>query len=382
VSLETRARAAAEGLRAATPVDTEVELARLRRTHRRRSATRMAAALLTAAATIVAGATLVGDRESAGPVPAAPPSDTAPSVDRDRSGAVVIPETRSQQVVVEPEITTDITPGERMLRSTSTDDPAYDGDGSIELIVGDTGRRQLRVEGACAGAPASWYVMTIEPNATFIDTGRCDEAVIRVGGSDYHEEYSGTTLRMFVTDRSPRAFRQCFEYSPPEGCDALERPTSDTEATMRLATYEWRTGPTAVYMFGHAFPARGDFRELAWSLTHAAAAETGARTLSFHVDASSHERIAQVVYVVRDDACDQIESCFDGYAFSEEPSLPTVEMSLDGEVPEDPPHEGPFFVRATWAELPMGQPHDISVRLVGGDPASVDVGVVIYEADR
>jgi hypothetical protein len=385
VSLETRARAAVEGLLAATAVDTEAELDRLRRTHRRRSATRVAAAGLTAAAIVVAGATLVGNRESEGPSPAAPPSGTAsstgPLVDRSRSGALVIPDTRSQQVVVEPEITTDFSPGERMLRSTSTDDPTYDGDGSIELSVGDTGRRQLRGEGSCADAPESWYVMTIEPNATFIDTGRCDDAVVQVGGYDYHEEYSGTTLRMFVTDRDPRAFRRCFEYSPPEGCDDLEHTDSDTPATMRLATYEWRTGPTAVHMFGHAFPARRNVLDQTWSLTHAAAAESGARTLSFPVDASSQERIAQVVYVVREDACDEIESCSDGYGFTEEATLPVVELSIDGEFADDPPHEGPFFTRATWVELPTGEDHDISVRLVGGDPASVDVGVVIYEAD-
>ena len=381
MSLETRASTAADGLRAATPVDTEVGLAGLRRTHRRRRAVRVTAAGVGVAATILAGAALVGDRDSGEPAPAGPPPGTAIPSQAPEAQVVVFPATRSQPVVADPTITSDVTPGERLLDSASTDDPAYDGGGSIELSVGDTGVRQLRAEGSCADAPDAWYVMLIEPNATYIDTGRCDRAVVRVGGADYNEEYSGSTLRMFVTDQNPRAFRECFEYSPPEGCDDLENPLRGTGATMRLATYEWHQGPTAVRMFGQSFPARANAFDQTWSLTRAAAAATGARALSFSVDASSHEGIAQVVYIVRDDACRQIDQCFEGRAFVEDPSLPTVELSIDGEVVDDPPPEGPFFSRATFDELGAGQAHDISVRLVGGDAAAVDVGVIIYEAN-
>lgn len=393
MSLETRARAATQGLRAATAVDTEAGLAQLRRTHRRRSATRAAAAAVAVAATIVGGAALVGDRDTAQPAPAAPPSSTASSPEPSAAPlhripggpqVALIPDARSRPVMVDPEITTDVTPGEKLLDSSSTSDPAYNGDGSIELTVGNTGLRQLRVEGSCADAPEAWYVMTVEPNATYIDTGRCDGAVVKVGGNDYHEEYSGKTLGIFVTDQNPRAFRRCFEYSPPEGCDDLERPLRGTGATMRLATYEWHQGPTAVRMFGQPFPARDNFLDRTWSLTRAAAAETGARTLSFDVDASPHERIAQVVYVVRDEACSRIDLCFDGRALDAHPSLPTAELSIDGELADEPPHEGPFFTRATdatWGELPIGPAHDIAVHLVGGDPTTVDVGVLVYEAD-
>ncbi len=382
MSLETRASAAAERLRVVTPVDTEVGLARLRRTHRRRGAIRVAAAGLGVAATILAGAALVGDRDSGDQAPVGPPSSTAsPSQAAENPQVVEIPATRSQPVVVEPKIISDVTPGASLLDSTSSSDPAYDGDGSIELSVGDTGLRQLRVEGSCADAPDAWYVMLIEPNAKFIDTGRCDGTVVKVGGNDYHEEFSGTTLRMFVTDENPRAFRQCFENSPPEGCADLEQPLRGTGATMRLATYEWHQGPTALRMFDQPFPARAIAWDQTWSLTHAAAAATGAGTLSFSVDASSNERIAQVVYLVTEDACSQSDRCFDGYMLSEPSWLPTVELSIDGQVVGDPPHEGPFFTRATWDELATGQAHDIVVRLVGGDATAVDVGVLIYEAD-
>jgi WD40-like Beta Propeller Repeat len=75
VSLETRARAAAEGLRSATPVDAEAGLARLRHTHRRRSVIRVAAS-----AAVIAG--LVGGVALARHEPdrAAPPADHRPVV--------------------------------------------------------------------------------------------------------------------------------------------------------------------------------------------------------------------------------------------------------------------------------------------------------------
>jgi len=78
VSLDTRARTAAEGLRVATAVDTEAGLARLRRTHGRRNAARVAAAGVGIAVTIalLAGTGLVGNRGTAEQAPAGPPSST------------------------------------------------------------------------------------------------------------------------------------------------------------------------------------------------------------------------------------------------------------------------------------------------------------------
>jgi hypothetical protein len=78
VNLETRARAAAEGLRTATTVDTEAALAQLRRTHRRRSATRVAGVVGIAAAIalIVTNVALLQDRHTAEPAPAQSPSST------------------------------------------------------------------------------------------------------------------------------------------------------------------------------------------------------------------------------------------------------------------------------------------------------------------
>lgn len=375
MSLETRAEAAAARLRAATPVDVESGLTWLRRTHRRRRTTRAAAAGVAVAATVLASAALVGVLDAAEPVPAGPPPSTSlspasPSDVPNGSGPVVIPQDRPQPVVVEPRTTSTITPGETLLTASSTGDPAYDGDGSIELSVGDGRRRQLRVEAFCADAPEAWYVMTIEPNATYIDTGRCDEADIRVGGFDYNSEYTGKTLRIFVTGEDPRAFRQCFEYSPPEGCDDLERPLRGSGATMRLTTYEWQGGPTAVRMFGQPFPARANTSGRTWSLTHAAAAATGGTSLSFDVDSSSHRRIAQVVFLDRDRYCDERDGC-----------TPTVELLIDGQVEDDPSEYGPFSYRGSWEELAAGRDHDIAVRLVGGDPTAFDVGVLIYEAD-
>ncbi len=325
-------------------------------------------------ATVLAGAALVGDLDAAEPVPAGPPPSTSlspasPSDVPNGGGPVVIPQDRPQPLVVEPRTTSTIIPGETLLTASSTGDPAYDGDGSIELSVGDTGRRLLRVEAFCADAPESWYVMTIEPNAKYIETGRCDEATIKVGGFDYSSLYTGDTLRIFVTE-DPRAFRQCFEFSPQEGCDDLARPLRGAGATMRLATYEWHGGPTAVRMFGQPFPARANASSTTWSLTHAAAAATGGTSLSFDVDSSSHRRIAQVVFLDRDRSCDLRDGC-----------TPTVELVIDGQVEDDPSEYGPFYYRGSWEELAAGRDHEIAVRLVGGDPTAFDVGVLVYEAD-
>lgn len=187
----------------------------------------------------------------------------------------------------------------------------------------------------------------------------------------YLEEVSGATTRIFVTERNPRAFRTCFEYSPPEGCEELEHAASGSSATMSLTTYEWRQGPDAVDMFGLSFPSRASAFDQAWSLTQAAAAPTGDRLLSFTLAASPRERIANVVTVnTRQVVCPGDEDCF-----------PAVELSVDGDLVGIQAMPGPFFSRATWTELAPGEPHDVTVRLVGGDPTIFDLGVLIYEAD-
>ncbi len=61
MSLEIRARAAAETLRSATTVDAETGLGRLRRTHRRRSATRVAVSVAVVAGLVWGGVTVTLD---------------------------------------------------------------------------------------------------------------------------------------------------------------------------------------------------------------------------------------------------------------------------------------------------------------------------------
>ena len=80
MSLQTRATAAAGGLRAATPVDVEVGLARIRPTHRRRRAARVAVA-----AAVVAGAVAVGAPVLDGTDRTAPPVDQGPVQNLDPS---------------------------------------------------------------------------------------------------------------------------------------------------------------------------------------------------------------------------------------------------------------------------------------------------------
>ena len=77
MSLDSRAREAAQGLRSATVVDPDAGLRRLLRTHRRRNAGRLAGVGVAAALVfLVAGTGLTGQGNDAGPVPAAPPSNT------------------------------------------------------------------------------------------------------------------------------------------------------------------------------------------------------------------------------------------------------------------------------------------------------------------
>ena len=85
MSLETRARAAAEGLRTATDVDVEAGLARLRRTHRHRNTARVAGAAL-AVACVVGGGALVLD----GTDRTAPPVDPVDDLDGIPAGGLVV----------------------------------------------------------------------------------------------------------------------------------------------------------------------------------------------------------------------------------------------------------------------------------------------------
>ena len=80
MSLQTRASAAAGGLRTATPVDVDAGLARLRRTHHRRTATRVAGAALVVAAAMGAGALVLDGTDRT-----APPVDRGPVENRDPS---------------------------------------------------------------------------------------------------------------------------------------------------------------------------------------------------------------------------------------------------------------------------------------------------------
>jgi hypothetical protein len=85
VSLQTKARVAAGGLRAATPVDVEAGLARLRRTHHRRTATRLAGAALVVAAVVGTGALALEGTDRA-----APPVDQGPVENRDPSPGGIV----------------------------------------------------------------------------------------------------------------------------------------------------------------------------------------------------------------------------------------------------------------------------------------------------
>ena len=153
--------------------------------------------------------------------------------------------------------------------------------------------------------------------------------------------------------------------------DVPEHPQSIAIAIPATRPDQVVVAPSAagVSIFGFSFPARDRALGSGWSLTDAGAAPTGGRKLSFTVDTSERERIAQLVVLVKGAAFCTWAEC-----------LPKVVMTIDGQV-VDTSDEGVFFRHAGWEALTPGAPHDVTVRLEGGDPASTELGVVVYEAD-
>ena len=119
---------------------------------------------------------------------------------------------------------------------------------------------------------------------------------------------------------------------------------------------------------GSLFPAATAPSVGLWSLTDAGAAPTGGRKLSFTVDTSERERIAELVVLVK------------GAAFCTWAEAAEVVMTIDGQVVETPATRASSKTRRVEALTP-GVPPDVTVRLEGGDPASTELGVVVYEAD-
>jgi hypothetical protein len=275
-------RAHADDLHPRTP-----ELASIRVAAERQARSRTAAGLVAAVAALAIGwAALVADP---GEKRSLPPVDTP--VD---SPGISIPASRPQAVVVDPEVTTSFVPAEALVASVSTADVDYEGDGSsVALAVEATD--PIRWEASCAGAPDAWFVVTMEP-ANIIHADSCDAA--EMGSVAGYTPRAGETIRGFVTGQDPTAYRDCFVSSGSEGCRALERPLSGGSAAMSIATYAWQEGPVAVTMFGFPVPARDNALSRTWTLTRAAAAATGARNLSFNLDASHRERIVQVIFLV------------------------------------------------------------------------------------
>ena len=99
MNLETRARDAAKGLQSATTIDPETALNRLRRTHRQRTATRIAGVGVAAALVVLAGGPrLIGAGDPAGPTPAAPPSSTASPTTSQSPSSTVSPSSVAERL--------------------------------------------------------------------------------------------------------------------------------------------------------------------------------------------------------------------------------------------------------------------------------------------
>jgi hypothetical protein len=217
-------------------------------------------------------------------------------------------------------------------------------------------------------------VVVVEPGATYFNSAPCDGRGLELGDSTVD---SDKTLRAFVTEEDPRPFRRCFDYSPPEGCDDVEpeRASVDLDARLSLRLSRQVRGPVAVHMLGENVYARAEWQGTTYSLSTVAAGATGASELSFRVASSDTPRIAWAVIGARPG----LSRC---YAENRDSGscLPTVQVSVDDEPPEDA-DTWPYGIQRGWGRLVPGQDHVVTLRVVEGDPRYLDLGVWVYQED-
>ena len=305
------------------------------------------------------------------------PEKTVDEIRVDKNGVMTIPRVRDEQLVVTPRVTSTVSPGRHLVASVSSDEASYDGSGELAVEFPAPGPDRVSFQASCNGAPAASFVVLMEPNATYYKSVPCDGEGVTL--NDVGLDQRGMTLRAFVTEENTGDFRRCFNYSPPEGCDEPARAT-DSAATFGLSIYEYRPGPVAVRMFGGDVHARGAWQDGLYSLTKVAAGATGDSELSFRLDASSSERIAEATLGFTPAFYECVERAGDDESMSDSGCYPTEELLIDGQ-PGEEQRYGPFSGGAAWGALEPGKAHVITFRLVEGDPKYFDLGVLVYEED-
>lgn len=155
-----------------TPPSTNVPgLLRRARRHRRARA-----------AGVICSAVAVGAIAVAVSIPGQDKRTDPPAVDRaqgDRSqvvtrrdGVAVVPDIRDEQVVVTPDIHPSDLEKEELLGSASTTEDKYAGATDLTVKV-PVFTEEIRWRVYCAGAPDLHYIFTIDPNASYFETGSC-----------------------------------------------------------------------------------------------------------------------------------------------------------------------------------------------------------------
>ncbi len=321
------------------------------------------AAVLALAIGLAAALSTPGREDRSDPVvdtPSTPPA---------QEEVIAIPSQRAEQMVVPTTVRSTVRPGRRLVESFSSDDPRYDGSEIVVPLASDV---PVSWQASCEGAPEAFFVVLIDIEATYFHAMPCDGRGVTLEDSEFNQEVA---LRMFVTEQRPREFRQCFTYSPPEGCEEVE-PVHATESAARFGVrvYEHRLGPMTARLFGADVAARAEWNGTYYSVTAVAAAATAARELTFRLAASDRPRIAQATSGPTEAA----RRCWE--ETGEETCRTTLELTIDGEPVADQ-LEGPFGGRGGWGPLTPGVEHLVTLRVVRGDPELVDLGVVVYEED-
>ena len=280
----------------------------------------------------------------------------------------VVPDLRDEQVVLTPDIDPSDLATEKLLRSASTTEDKYAGATDLSVNV-PVVNEDFRWEVYCAGAPDLHYIFTIDPDASYFETGRCggaapakfppaprDEAFGVQYSDNRKEDLENLEARIFVTDRSPREYKQCYTYSPPGGCADVEpQQASREDLSFGVAMYE-SDPPVLVRMLGFDISGLTTLYKPDYMLDRAVAAPTGS-TLTYELAASSKERLVQAV--PGPGAGDELELRVDGQRMDVDPLFPG---------------RGPGVV------LEPGGAHEITV--VPGADVSEDfnLGLVVFEA--
>jgi hypothetical protein len=351
-----------------TPPPTNVPgLLRRARRHRRTRAAGVICSAFAVGAVAVAVSIQNQDKRTDPPAVDRPHGDRTQVITR--GGVTVVPDLRDEQVVVTPDIDPSDLAKEELLgwASTSEDEDA----GATDLTVkARTFTEDIRWEVYCAGAPDLHYIFTIDPNATYFETGSCGGTTPATFPSEPRNlgmamQYSDNSsaapenleARIFVTDSSHREYKQCYEYSPPGGCDDVEPQQASRPAlSFGVAIYE-SAPPAAVRLLGFDIFGLTTVSGTDYMLDRAVAAPT-ASTLTYELAASSKERIVQTL--PGPGADDELELRVDGQHMN------TARPLIGG--------RGPAIV------LEPGGAHEITVVPSAPYSEEFNLGLVVFEA--